>query len=346
VPNVFWPYSRRVALLLAVLIWVALGASLAITNAIAGWPNDSASGWLPLVVLALGLVPPALVLLDSFRTSQATVDLRWVKFDFSAAGVVRESAGIPDNIVAPGEPVSDSAGRHIEAALEKARRSRILVVDLREGDAWWVSRLLVLALGAARSRTTEAIAFLGTREETDTRRFLGWATPDAVLRAILENRDDYRKLYELAATIERQLEVFGETLRTTPTAAPPGLHGDTPSFAYQADPRRERILLQLLADGSPSEPGSHENPPDRLTEARLEEIAGHCLHRKDVVELDAPSGEQTRALLSGNAPFVAVVQDGRFNGLLRRTDGERFILRQLFEQGRDGAGERRTAPVA
>lgn len=348
-PNVFWPYSRQTALLLAGLIWIVLGLTLALANAFAGWPNDSTAGWLPFVVLALGLVPPVLVVLDGFRSSQAKIDLRWVKFDFSAAGVVRESVGLPDNIVAPGEPVSDSAGRHIEAALDKARRSRILVVDLREGDAWWVSRLLVLATGAVRSRSTEAIVFLGTREETDTRLFLGWATPDAVLSAILQNRADYEELYDLAATIERQLEVFGDTLRGTaaPAKRIPGLHKDAPHFAYHTDPRRERILLELLAEGAPSAWGSHEDPPDRLTEARLEEICAHCLHRRDVVELDASSAEQTRTLLSGNAPFVAVVRGGRFIGLLRRTDGERFILRELFEQSRNGSEvASRAAPVS
>ena len=90
-PNVFWPYSRQTALLLAGLIWIVLGLTLALANAFAGWPNDSTAGWLPFVVLALGLVPPVLVVLDGFRSSQAKIDLRWVKFDFSAAGVVRES---------------------------------------------------------------------------------------------------------------------------------------------------------------------------------------------------------------------------------------------------------------
>jgi len=343
--NVFWPYSRRAALILAILIWIAVGVGLAIANAVAGWPNDATSGWLPFVVLALGLVPPVLVVLDGFRTSQAKIDLRWVSFDFSGAGVVRESTGIPDNIVAPGEPVSDSAGRHIDAALDKARRSRIVVADLREGDAWWVSRLLVLAAGAVRSRTTEAVVFLGTREETETRRFLGWATPEAVVRAILDNDARYRELYDRAATIERQLEVFGDALRRGGKPVP-GVGEHTPRFAHHTDPKHERILLELLAEGDPPNWESVEAVPDRLTEARLDGICGHCLHRKDVIELEAPSTEQTRVLLSGQAPFVAVVRGGGCVGLLRRTDGERFILRELFEQGGNGGAPAREPAAA
>jgi hypothetical protein len=345
-PNVFWPYSRRAAVVLAVVTWIALGAALAVSNSYAGWPNDTTAGWLPFVVLALGLAPLVLVMLDSFRSSQAKVDLRWVKFDFSAAGVVHESFGIPDNIVAAGVQVGDSGGPEIEAALEKARQNRILIVDLREGDAWWVTRLLVLAAGAVRSRTTEAIVFLGTREEVDRGLFLGWATPEAVLRAILKDRPDYQDLYEEASTIERQLEVFGKTLRTT-SRKPPGLEKEISLFAQRYDdPMQEVILLDLVAGKTPPEWKSYEEPPDRLTEARLEELLAHSLYRNGVVDLEAPNEEQTRTLLAGHAPFVAVVAGGRFKGLLRRTDGERFILRQLFEQGRNGAAEtRRPAPT-
>jgi hypothetical protein len=283
--------------------------------------------------------------LDGFRSSQAKIDLRWVKFDFSAAGVVPESFGIPDNIVAPGERVGDSGGPQIEAALEKARQNRILIVDLREGDAWWVTRLLVLAAGAVRSRTTEAIVFLGTQEEVERGLFLGWATPEAVLRAILRDRTEYQELYDKASTIERQLEVFGETLRKTPKR-PAGLNEETPRFAHHVDPMQERILLELVAEGSPPNWKSPEDPPDRLTEARLGQLLAHSLYRNDVVELEAPNDEQTRTLLAGHAPFVAVVAGRRFKGLLRRTDGERFILRQLFEQGRNGAAKsRRLTPA-
>lgn len=344
-PNVFWPYSRRAAVVLAVVTWIAWGVALAVSNSYAGWPNDSTAGWLPFVVLALGLVPLALVVLDSFRSSQAKVDLRWVKFDFSAAGVVPESLGIPDNIVAPGEPVGDSGGPQIEAALEKARQNRILIVDLREGDAWWVTRLLVLAAGAVRSKTTEAIVFLGTQEEVERGLFLGWATPEAVLRAILKDRTEYQELYDKASTIQRQLEVFGETLRKGPPQ-PEGLDEETPRFARHVDPMQERILLELVAEGFPPDSKSLEDPPDRLTEARLGQLLAHSLYRNGVVDLDAPNDEQTRTLLAGHAPFVAVVAGGRFKGLLRRTDGERFILRQLFEQGRNGATETRVLTTA
>jgi hypothetical protein len=319
--------------------------ALALTNYYAGWPNESASGWLPFVVLALGLVAPALVLLDSFRRSQAKVDLRWVKFDFSAASVVPESVGIPDNILVSGEQVGDSAGPQIVAALESARQNRILIVDLREGDAWWVTRLLVLAAGAFGSRTAEAIVFLGTREEVDRGLFLGWATPEAVLRSIVRDRPEYQELYEKAMTIERQLEVFGDTIRKR-GKPPVGLDPEIQRFARGADLKQERILLDLVARPVGPQGKSHyEDPPDRLTKARLEELFGHVLYQDRVVDLDSPSDEQTGTLLAGHAPFVAVVRRGRFLGLLRRTDGERFILRQLFE-ARNGAHEnRRAAPV-
>lgn len=325
-PNVFWPYSGRAAVAVTIGIWLAAGMVSLLANAVVGWPDRSTSGWLPFFVLALGLVPLAFILLDGLRSSQAKLDLRWVKVDFSAASVIRETAGLPDNIVAPGEPVSDSAGRHIEVALEKARESKILVVDLKDGDAWWVTRLLVLAAGAVHSRSTEAIVFLGTREETKTRTFLGWATPESVLRAIVRDKPEYADRYEQAARLERQLQVFGGAAPKTPGHDP-----EVNRFLHHQNPMRERILLELLAEPSAGMTPL-ESPPDRVTEARLEQLFAHCLYRDNSIDLERSTDEQMRALLNGQAPFVPVNRDGRFQGLLRRTDGERFILRELFEQ--------------
>jgi hypothetical protein len=335
--NVFWPYSTRAALGLGIAIWLAAGLVLLLTNAVIGWPDEQTSGWLPYVVLLFGLAPLALVLLDGFRSSRAKVDLRWVKIDFSAATVIRETAGLPDNVVAPGESVIDSAG-HIRAALEKAGDSQILVVDLKDGDAWWVTRLLVLASGAVQRGFTEAIVFVGTREETQTRTFLGWSTPEAVLRSILRDRQTYAERFDRAARIERQLEVFGPAAPTSK-----GLDPAVQRFAAYGTPPREHILLELMAAPvPPDEP--LENPPDRVTETRLEHLFAHCLHRNDVIDLTDSSEEQMRVLLSGQAPFVPVARAGRFQGLLRRTDGERFVLRELFEQSTNGvAGAGRVA---
>jgi hypothetical protein len=329
--NVFWPYSRRAAVVSAVSVWIAAAIALGITNAAVGWPNSATRGWLPLLVVAIGLVPPALVLLDGFRTSRARIDLPWFKVDFSAtvvtAALIRETAGIPENIISPGEQIYDSGGAKIEAALDTARENRILVIDLHDGDAWWVTRLLVLAAGAVRSHTTEAIVFVGTREETEGRVFLGWATPQAVLQAARRARPEYEAIAARAERIERQVDVFG--------ALPAGIALDPrlPEFAGLGTPKPETILMRLMA-GDPE--ARFEQPPDRLTEARLTELLAASIHRRDTIDADATGDEQLRALLAGETAFVAVVRNGRFEGLLRRSEGERMILKRLFEQ-RDGA---------
>ena len=208
-------------------------------------------------------------------------------------------------------------------------------------------RLLVLATGAVRSRSTEAIVFLGTREETDTRLFLGWATPDAVLSAILQNRADYEELYDLAATIERQLEVFGDTLRGTARPrseflACTRMRPISPTTRH----RDAAILLQPLAEGL--------RPPGGRMKIRRPADGGPS--GRDLRPLSPPQGRCRARLIErrtnahaalGQRPFVAVVRGGRFIGLLRRTDRERFILRELFEQSRNGSEvASRAAPVS
>jgi hypothetical protein len=39
-PNV-WPYSRRAAVVLAVITWIALVTALAVSNSYAGWPKET-----------------------------------------------------------------------------------------------------------------------------------------------------------------------------------------------------------------------------------------------------------------------------------------------------------------
>lgn len=337
--DVFWPYSRRAAVVSAVGVWVAAAIALGIANAATGWPDSGTRGWLPLVVVAIGLVPPALVLLDGFRTSRARIDLPWFKVDFSAtvvdAALIRDTTGIPENIISPGEQIYDSGGAKIEAALDKARQNRILVIDLHDGDAWWVTRLLVLAAGAVRSQTTEAIVFVGTREETEGRVFLGWATPQAVLEAVRRARPEYDALAARAERIERQAAVF--------SVVPAGVALDPrlPEFVGVGAPRPETILMRLMA--APPE-AQLEQPPDRLTEARLEELLASSIHRRDTIDGDAPGDEQLEGLLAGEAAFVAVVRNGRFEGLLRRSEGERMILKRLFDRRNGAAAANGGAP--
>jgi hypothetical protein len=71
-----------------------------------------------------------------------------------------------------------------------------------------------------------------------------------------------------------------------------------------------------------------ENPPDRLTLGRLNELLGHCLHL-GVVDLDSPPEDQISAFLDSNAPYVATVRRHTYEGLVERAAVEHLILRNL-----------------
>ena len=77
--------------------------------------------------------------------------------------------------------------------------------------------------------------------------------------------------------------------------------------------------------------GSLEEPPDRLTVGRLNDLFGHCLYRTEI-DLDWPKDKQIAKLLESNEPYVALVRNRRFESMLRREDGERLVARELYTQ--------------
>jgi hypothetical protein len=48
--------------------------------------------------------------------------------------------------------------------------------------------------------------------------------------------------------------------------------------------------------------------------------------------LGKPKERQIEAFLNSDAPYIALVQDGRFEGLAERAAVERLVLQQLFRQ--------------
>ena len=107
------------------------------------------------------------------------------KIDFSQIDLNRpelrhESFGLPANIGVVGPIISDAAPMHIMETLRQASHHEVVVIDLQDGDAWWVTRLLALSAGAVRAGSPKALVFVGKQENQDLR-YLGWSRPADVL---------------------------------------------------------------------------------------------------------------------------------------------------------------------
>lgn len=339
-PNKLWPFSRGLAiaaiptiLLLSVLIIIGIYEFF-------GWPEQEINRWVMLLVAVISFTPLILVLLDFFASSRAVLDVRGVKIDFSNIDIdnpefKRHPIGIPDNIGVKGPIISDTAPMDILSALNETIQSELVVINLGRGDSWWVTRLLALAAGAVRENGPEAFVFIGDRENTPNH-FLGWAKPNDVLDAVLQDKEQYKVRYQKSMRIAKQFELFND-----PDLLPNGLVLPGEVTRYTNDTRysqsgenvAEQILMDQLALTYGYDTGSLEEPPDRLTLSRLMELFGHCLYRQ-AIDLANHTEAQIRSLIDSKAPFLALVNHGVFDSMLKREDGEWLILKALLEQSK------------
>jgi len=333
--DLLWPYKLNFTFLVVLLIWIVCGLILALTYTYLSWPDRSALPTVLIVVLIIGLVPLILRLLDYLSSRRASIDAKLFKIDFSNAAVSQTSietvsVQLPANIGIPGTALGES-GLQIFDVLDDAPRNEVVVVDLEDGNAWWVTRFLALCGGAVRAGSPKAIVIVGTIHNISGI-FLGWIRPTDALKAILNSKSEYRDRHLRAKRISQQLLVFGED-DIKPTCVTLQQVVDTykhhAGLMERGDAAFEQILMDQLKTGSVKLP-SLETPPDRLTESRLNELFKHTLYDAHI-DLNQPDKEQINMFLRTETLYIALVRDKKYVSMLERTAGERLVLRTLYE---------------
>ncbi len=71
--------------------------------------------------------------------------------------------------------------------------------------------------------------------------------------------------------------------------------------------------------------------PDEFVWHHLNHLFEHCLYR-EVIDRSWPQEKQIATFLESQAPYVALLKDGRYESMLEREAGTRVIIRQLFLQ--------------
>lgn len=328
-----WPFSINYAIGAVPLVWVFFAILFALTRWLGRWPAPDVDKWSIPTVAVLSAIPLLLVLIDYLSQRQATLDIKGVKINFGAVGETREGFILPPNIGIPGQIVADSSPMQIVEVLEQTSGDEIAVVNIKNGNAWWLSRLLVLSAGATRAGNPKAVVFVGQVENTDGV-FVGWASPDSIVNAILDDKEQYRTIYDQVRRIAAQFALFrGQTplpANLDPSVVP---YLNQPAYAQLGDAVFEQILMDRLRFA--------ENVPDRLIYGELRRLFDPFLWR-DAIDLDWPTSNQLTAFLKSQAPFVALVREKRYVSLIKQASGERLILRQLFERaiapGASGSG--------
>jgi hypothetical protein len=364
-----WPYSPAVAFVAIPLIWTFLVLLFYCATQFLQWSVAGAEKTLLIIVTVLGFAPVILMLVDFVAERRGKIGNKWLAVDFSRTVVESGSASLQsftlaDNILSEAEQISDSGGTRITEAIKKATAVEIVCVDLKDGNAWWVTRLLAICAGATGAGSPSVIAFVGRRENRE-RIFLGWGRPRHLLRAIVDSNPEYRSRLRIARLIAQQIALFGNGAaeyphqlnlgelrkefalkeKPTPTAPPVasvpiGLHPTVGSCTRYYDENEDAMLARILIAGLRGEwlpvvPETSwknlEDQPNRLTTARLMELFDPWLY-KDSIDRSLPDDQQLSDFLASAAPYLAIVQRGVYQGMLRADFGERAIIRKLFSQ--------------
>jgi len=348
-----WPYSVVLALAAAPAIFALVAALIFSIGALLQWPalrNESAVLYFS---IALSLLPLLLVLLDFVALKRAVIGNKWLNLDFSKAIAeggppAPNSFALPDNIIAEQDRLMDSDGKRMIAAMKRATTAEIVYLDLKDGNAWWVTRLLTLCVGAQGIGATKAIVFVGTKDNKQGI-FLGWGDPGSLLRAMLKSNSNYNSRFQRAGMIAGQLAIFGVSneallprIQAPPPVATPTLvlhpivqtaqsYFDEDESVMRAKITLEQLRSAVDQGATPKLLPNLEEPPDRLTVVRLQELFVACLCT-DAIDRTWPNSRQLDQFLESSARYVALVRNGAYEGMLRSDLGERAVLRELFRQ--------------
>ena len=235
--------------------------------------------------------------------------------------------------------VTDSYFRTFITQMKDATPADYAVADLGEGEEWLSSRLYILSILLARSKTLQAFVFVRTAGSR-TGKYVGWAKPEVVRWSLARKFPWLEQAYARAYSkkISGEQKAYPPT-QTVQIISRTGKLGDAPENV-SADPAVELMrtflgepVIQREKNPKPAEreewtelkrvPGKRLfEHASWLTADTLADILGDDLHRNFVsaTELAGMTDtEQVKRLLQVKQRYVPVVDDnGRFLELKNR----------------------------
>jgi hypothetical protein len=287
--------------------------------------------------------------------------------------VITARSVLDDNLGSLPGQVQDADRANIFDSLKKAVGTPGGVeADLKEGDDWWDTRLLVLVAGAVRLGSPKAVVFTSTTSDPP-RGFVGWATPSELLRRLLAREPKLRDAYHAAqqdllmqqlATpmalggppmllpwpasakmegswpVDDPLPPFAERKAGTTDKVeynfPSAGQASLPYVGPEDEFRTERVLLNRVVELGLEEPGA----PRWLTEVRVRELFSSILHT-DALEREDDDRNWVETILTSTADFVAVTRGHRFENLVPRRAAVNAVLLSVASGGDHRNGRER-----
>jgi hypothetical protein len=338
----FWPFSRRAAVLTSLVLVPACVAVALILDAqdVAGFDS---SGWTLVAAVLVGLLPVILLVLGGV----GSVEAAGVRIAFAAVqGVVASASAVEARTLlahnlgqAPGQ-VMDSGSDTVIETLSNAVGNDVVVVDLKEGGAWWETRLLLLAAGAARLQNPRAVAFTVATPDRP-RKFIGWARPVDIRRRLIEAHPEFAHAQGLAERDALMLRLSARDLPAEPPQLPWAPAPTAPHPVWFARDDRfvpERLLLQRLAG---LEVGARSWA---LSEYRLRDLLASVLY-SDAVDRDDTEERWVGTIVGSTAEYFAVTSGGQLVTLIPRPAALNAVFLSVLH-GRAGDGAVPPLPAA
>lgn len=335
----FWPFDARVSIVSAIALLVVLLLLVAVLRVTINWPSEKSENIVLIGVLLISLLPVLLAVVDVFIERGGVIEYKGVKIDFSQVPRVGISGiTVPVNIGVRGEPVNDSGTTQILDALRQATACDVVIIDLEEGQAWWETRLLVLLAGAERLKRPDKIVFVGT-DAGKEHCFQGWAYSGDLLRHLVYAHPQYMRSLQTARAAARQWELvepINPADRTNPGATPsqpPWIQGALatrhPWMAFNSATGLPNVLLaeQLLATDL-GERLERLQEPRTISLVRLSDLFRPVLNT-DSIDQSWSSDRQIRTFLDGDAPYVAITQNGSYLTLVARLSVLNALVKTL-----------------
>ena len=343
-----WIGPRDITVAVVIFIVLVLGF-VGLSKAV-GWPNAK-EGWSLAIIIAgiIAAVPVGSHVLTFFKESRATVGLPGgFTFDFSRVAVEQPVQRLPDNVVQPGIALDDSTQQMLDQAAATASEQSIIVVDLRDGRAWYLTRLFALAATGAVMRSPRAVVLVCQRNGRP-QQVLGWARPDDIVTGITRHDVRYRELWQYAMRYLENLR-----LNSGPQIAPVA---ELPKLAWYNDFYRKigaLVIMRIIVDqarhpDAPHPPGAaaplpppppleSDDDPPWVSAADAETMLDPWLVR-ETVDMSKPPQAQIEAILSVHNEIILAVRATDFLGIVDVHRVERQILRQLAAQPGDKHSE-------
>ena len=175
-----------------------------------------------------------------------------------------------ENLVEKNQPVTDSGTQAVLEVAQQASKSAVVVVDLKDGDAWYKTRLFALTAPALEFGYPRIIVFLAT-QNASAAAFLGFADALAVSSSIMQDQN-YKTAFSNAVAKYYQLAAFAkDELRPFNLALVPVVQGEAYDFRG-----RSSLMALLIHETMHLEPPMQPEPWVKALD--LQHLLGDDLH--------------------------------------------------------------------